>query len=676
MSKVVCFRQGFNNILSSDSEFDLIVNSYNAQDYCSRCQSKGRHGQTKCTCGSDTELSSSSNTSTSNSSNKKKKSIKGKATKKSGKKPKVSTICFSNCRFDVIRRVAKRFGMKEAKLGDPWNIFWTDVSISVERAKEMKQFQKINHFPGMLEICRKDLLCRNLNRMMKLFPKEYTFFPKTWCLPAEYVDVAEYARKHRNKVYILKPDIGCQGRGIYITKNVKELRAFEKMICQLYITKPFLLDGYKFDLRVYVLITCCDPLRIYVYNEGLARFATKYYKEPSSSNLSNVYMHLTNYSVNKHSRTFVIDDESGSKRRFSTFNKCLSERNIDVQQLWDNIDEVIIKTVLSIQPTLKHSYQVCFQSHGPNQACFELLGFDFLLDFKLKPYLLEVNHSPSFHTDAIIDKEIKESLLSDTFIILNLTSDDKQRILAEEKQKIQDRLLNVLTNNKNQQQPVNGTGDSNMAAKEAQERWEESHLGNYRKVYPCLEMNKYEKFYKQTVSSLFSDTCSSRAREAAGKLLREERQEKATKLANGKEFFVVKDRSRGESKMTKERKLKASPPKPFEPTIIDMKEERVRSDSLVERAKLLKRHGVLQKIYDCMKETGKMAIEDHIKYGRSNEWGLFAETMNQTGIEDLIECVNKKSIETRCQTSDKTVLKSDVCSRENLKNTREGLKTA
>lgn len=45
--------------------------------------------------------------------------------------------------------------------------------------------QKINHFPGMSEICRKDLLARNMSRMLKLFPKDFHFFPRTWCLPAE-----------------------------------------------------------------------------------------------------------------------------------------------------------------------------------------------------------------------------------------------------------------------------------------------------------------------------------------------------------------------------------------------------------------------------------------------------------------------------------------------------------
>lgn len=50
---------------------------------------------------------------------------------------------------------------------------------------QLAPFQKINHFPGMTEICRKDLLARNLNRMQKLYPTEYSFFPRTWCLPAE-----------------------------------------------------------------------------------------------------------------------------------------------------------------------------------------------------------------------------------------------------------------------------------------------------------------------------------------------------------------------------------------------------------------------------------------------------------------------------------------------------------
>lgn len=49
--------------------------------------------------------------------------------------------------------------------------------------------------------------------------------------------------------------------------------------------QPFLIDGFKFDMRIYVLITSCDPLRIFMYEEGLARFATTPYVEPSHNNL-------------------------------------------------------------------------------------------------------------------------------------------------------------------------------------------------------------------------------------------------------------------------------------------------------------------------------------------------------------------------------------------------------
>ena len=49
--------------------------------------------------------------------------------------------------------------------------------------------------------------------------------------------------------------------------------------------QPFLIDGFKFDLRVYVVVTACDPLRIFVFNEGLARFATAKYIAPTQSNV-------------------------------------------------------------------------------------------------------------------------------------------------------------------------------------------------------------------------------------------------------------------------------------------------------------------------------------------------------------------------------------------------------
>lgn len=59
--------------------------------------------------------------------------------------------------------------------------------------------------------------------------------------------------------------------------------------------------------------------------------------------------------------------------------------------------------------------------------CFEVLGFDVILDHKLKPYILEVNHAASFGTDSPLDKKIKLSLMKDTFTLLNLSVKRKKK---------------------------------------------------------------------------------------------------------------------------------------------------------------------------------------------------------------------------------------------------------
>ena len=103
-----------------------------------------------------------------------------------------------------------------------------------------------------------------------------------------------------------------------------------------YITNPLLINNLKFDLRLYVLITSFDPWRIYVYDEGLARFASEPYNAPSATNDSsqggggkhNKFAHLTNYSINKKNEKFVQNtnadqDDTGHKWSLSAFSKHL-----------------------------------------------------------------------------------------------------------------------------------------------------------------------------------------------------------------------------------------------------------------------------------------------------------------------------------------------------------------
>ncbi|XP_043522665.1 tubulin polyglutamylase TTLL13 isoform X3 [Frieseomelitta varia] len=568
------------------------------------------------------------------------------------KKRRYLTICTSNCKYDVVRRVAARFGMKEVTEDSSWNLYWTDLSVSVERAKDMKRYQKVNHFPGMTEICRKDLLARNLNRMLKLFPKDYNFFPKTWCFPADHGEAIAYAKLRRSKTFIIKPDTGCQGRGIYLTRNLRDVKPTERMICQVYVARPFLVDGYKFDLRIYALLTSCDPLRIYVYNDGLARFATSRYKEPTGHNTSNVFMHLTNYAVNKHSRMYVIDDEIGSKRKISTLNKWFKMKDVDVDELWRKIDEIIIKTILAAYPVLKHSYHTCFPTHDKTYACFELLGFDVLLDWKLRPYLLEVNHSPSFHTDAQIDKDIKEGLLTNTFEMLNLQQCDKKKIIEEDRKRVRDRLLQgINSRDGSTNESTNGTAKPDKLEEDylqKQFKWEDEHVGNFRRVYPCSDNEKYQPFFRQASISVYQDTAASRAREEASRIQKEEnemkmKEQESKKIPENGKWSETKLHSEGSNVTLKPTTTqdqdraksaiasKKSPPcsntkkkqttsttntsHSFEPEIICESEERERVTALAQRDFLIKSYGMLEQIYMAMKKNGTLRAIDEKKYG-------------------------------------------------------------
>lgn len=78
---------------------------------------------------------------------------------------------------------------------------------------------------------------------------------------------------------------------------------------QKYLHNPYLIDGLKFDFRLYVLLAGCDPLRIYLYYEGLTRFATEPYKDPARDNLENMCIHLTNYAINKDNPNFQFNDD-------------------------------------------------------------------------------------------------------------------------------------------------------------------------------------------------------------------------------------------------------------------------------------------------------------------------------------------------------------------------------
>ena len=286
-----------------------------------------------------------------------------------------------DCKYQVILDNAKKQQwrlVRDERYESKANIYWIDVSAIHERFKVVLPWQIVNHFPGMPNIARKNRMGQNLNKMLKVYPREYSFYPRTWVLPGELADFKtnfdENGNALGNKIYIIKPDAGCQGRGIFLTTSFKNVPLQENVVAQVYMKKPLLLDCFKFDLRIYVVVTSVKPLRMYLFRDGLVRMCTEPYSAPTRDNISHSMMHLTNYAVNKHNNNFhqptskSSDENKGqddsSKRSLHWFMRFVEDKygTKKVESLWNRIGTVCVRTLLTVMPTLSREYDFHFKN--------------------------------------------------------------------------------------------------------------------------------------------------------------------------------------------------------------------------------------------------------------------------------------------------------------------------
>lgn len=327
---------------------------------------------------------------------------------------------------------------------EDWDIWWIDCQILPCLLQKMKWYQRANKLPNVQVFAKKNLLAKNLNLMQKALPDEYDFFPQTWILPYDAKKFKDQFNEKRAKTYIVKPEYSCQGQGIFLTRGYEWIHQSEEhMVAQRYIYKPYLIDGLKFDLRLYVVVTGVSPLRAFIYKEGLARFATEPYKSPNFDNLNNLTMHLTNYAINKEKEGFqqnedVANADVGHKRSLdaifrhidahysgATALDVLMGTNKDVEapsvKIWNEIKQMCVKTLLAGIHSIDHMYRTSKAQDVENSLCFQIFGFDVIIDSDLKPWLLEVNHSPSLMTDSPLDYSVKKNMVRDTIHLLGLS---------------------------------------------------------------------------------------------------------------------------------------------------------------------------------------------------------------------------------------------------------------
>ncbi|XP_060536355.1 tubulin polyglutamylase TTLL5 isoform X2 [Cylas formicarius] len=306
-----------------------------------------------------------------------------------------------------------------------FNLLWTGSHPKPGMLRSLAPHQRVNHFPRSYELTRKDRLYKNIERMQHAKGlKHFDFIPQTFVMPTEFRELC--STHHRTKgPWIVKPVASSRGRGIFIVETPNQVPLEEPVVVAKYISNPLLIAGHKCDIRLYVVVTSFDPLIIYIYEEGLVRFATVKY-DASHKQLWNPCMHLCNYSINKYHSDYVKSDDPsaedvGHKWTLSALLRHLKSDGKDTAMLMSQIEDVVIKAILASANSI-----ICAcKMFVPNtNNCFELFGFDILIDSNLKPWLLEVNLSPSLNCDSPLDVRLKSAMLADLLTLVGIPAVD------------------------------------------------------------------------------------------------------------------------------------------------------------------------------------------------------------------------------------------------------------
>ncbi|KAL7301419.1 hypothetical protein TKK_0005861 [Trichogramma kaykai] len=306
-----------------------------------------------------------------------------------------------------------------------FNLLWMGNHPKPDVLRSLLPHQKVNHFPRSYEITRKDRLYKNIEGMQRSRgTRNHDFIPQTFLLPNESRELQTAHFRYRGP-WIVKPKASSRGRGIYIVNSPEKILTDESVIVAQYINNPLLVDGHKCDLRLYVAVTSYDPLLIYLYEEGLVRFATVKY-DGGDQYVWNPCMHLCNYSINKFHVDYVKSEDPdaedvGHKWTLSALLRHLRSIGQDTELLMQKIEDVIIKSILATASGIVSGIKQ-FVKHP--ETCFELFGFDILIDDTLKPWLLEVNLTPSLGCDSPLDVRIKSALMTDLLTLVGVPAVD------------------------------------------------------------------------------------------------------------------------------------------------------------------------------------------------------------------------------------------------------------
>ena len=325
-------------------------------------------------------------------------------------------------------------------LGQCWNLYWSYCPPNIDFSN-LFAFQKVNHLINNRIVHRKDLLHKHIMRVRKLNKKcneAFDIMPLTFLLSKEYVNFVEEFHKLKEtddyNIWIVKPVGKSRGKGIFLIDNISDVPLNDTFLVQKYLSSPLLLDeGYKFDMRIYCLVTSVNPLEMFLYKDGFARISNELY----TMDISNMKVHLTNAAIQNRTAKKSKNYEKiygGSKISLDMLRTKLSRQyNIDFDYLiWPQIKDIIIKVFACCQNDIPYC-----------PSTFEMFGFDVIIDRNYRCWLLEINSSPSLERSNVLDDEIKIPLVRDIIKIVDPVDIDKLALLN-----VLERMIKIKKNTK------------------------------------------------------------------------------------------------------------------------------------------------------------------------------------------------------------------------------------
>ncbi len=311
-----------------------------------------------------------------------------------------------------------------------WRLAWTLELPGADTFTAADTGRWVNHIRGIAALTVKSHLCVTLRAGAQRAAAAgasalFGFAPQTYLLPAEWDAWLRARAWDPDAVWIQKPADMSRGRGVALVSSPDEV-SNGNLVVQRYITNPHLLDGFKYSLRFYVLVTSVEPLIAYVFEDGFTKLASRPFSL-AAADRADRFRHLTNPDV-------LRDDPraEGVSSRNTThrdYRRRLQQDGVDDAALFSRVRRALAATLVAAQPSLKASEQ---KAGWSGRGQFELIGMDIAIDDRLQPWLLECNLSPSLSVEATAETTagreeaaLKTQVVRETLILVGASDGDQ-----------------------------------------------------------------------------------------------------------------------------------------------------------------------------------------------------------------------------------------------------------